>query len=176
MLLRACLILIAAVASPSAGWARPARHACDVNVVVPGLLKNWATQLRRSWEPKVDPEPIVGTYGYNAYLLPTCDNGPAIGHTAITDYFRDKFLPEHPVATFTFDDKSIRIGGDCANPFASGLYSFELGAEGERKTARARFTYIFRQTGVNSWLIAQHHSSLEPKGSDGNPKPECPEH
>jgi uncharacterized protein (TIGR02246 family) len=171
----ACLIILAAVAAgPSAAWSRAARPVCHVGTVVPRLLLNWADKLQQSWRAN-NPALIVGTYAGDAYLLPTCANGPEIGHDAITAYFRDAFLPEHPVATFNLlDPRTIRIGGDCANPFASGLYTFALGED--RKQVRARFTYVFRQTGPDSWLIAQHHSSLEPKGSGGNPKPECPAH
>jgi hypothetical protein len=70
----------------------------------------------------------------------------------------------------------MRIGGNCQNLFASGLYSFALGDE--RKNVRARYTYVFEETapGSRSWLITQHHSSLEPKPSDGHPAPECPSH
>jgi uncharacterized protein (TIGR02246 family) len=151
----------------SLNWGMLRRYICVIVL---------ADKLRQSWTTN-NPALIVGTYANDAYLLPTCDNGPAIGRDEITVYFRDKFLPEKPVATFNLlDPRSIRIGGDCEHPFASGRYTFALGDD--RKQVKARFTYVFQETAPNSnsWLIIQHHSSLDPKGSDGNPKPECPAH
>ncbi len=161
----ACLILLIAVAAwPSAGWSRTARHACDVGSVVRARLDNWARQLKDSWS-KNNPKLIVGTYAENGVLMPTCSNGPLAGHQAITGYFEKNFLPLKPEATF--DWSNAKIGGDCARPFASGLYSFKLNSSGQM--LQARYTYVFRQTGPTSWLIAQHHSSLLP-----NPPSSCP--
>jgi hypothetical protein len=157
----ACLIIFATAVWPSAGWARPARYACDVNVVVPRLLQNWADQLKDSTPDNT--RPIVGTYGANAVLMPTCKNGPLTGGK-IADYFKG-FLADTPVATFDMD--SAKIGGTCANPFASGLYTFRLGVSG--RELKARFTYIFQQTAQASWRIAQHHSSLEPESNGACP-------
>jgi hypothetical protein len=161
----ACLILAAAVAAwPSAGWSRTAKHSCNVNTLVPRLLQNWADQLKESWSTN-NPELIVRTYAENGVLLPTCDNGPLTGRAAIRGYF-EEFLKLEPVATFNM--ATTRIGGDCPHPFASGLYTFNLGKDG---TLQARYTYVFRQTSPSAWLIAQHHSSLQPK-----PTSTCPSH
>jgi hypothetical protein len=157
-LLHVCLILVAVAAWPSAGWARA--RSCDVNKVVMALLQNWADQLKVSTPDNT--KPIVGTYGANAVLVPTCKNGPLTGDQIVT-YFKG-FTADKPVATF--DMASAKIGGTCANPFASGLYSFKLDGDRELK---ARFTYIFRQTGPASWRIAQHHSSLEPESKGACP-------
>jgi len=158
----ACLIIVATVAAwPSAGWSRAARHVCDVNAVVPMLLQNWATQLSRS-SPS-DPTPIVSTYADKAVLLPTCANGPLTGRAEIGGYF-EGFLKPQPVVTF--DAASRRIGGDCAHPFVSGLYTFRLN---DGTQLQARYTYVYRRTGPTAWLIAQHHSSLEPESTSACP-------
>jgi len=157
----ACLAIIVAVAWPAAGWSRAAKRACDVNAVVPKLLQNWATQLSRS-SPS-NPTPIVSTYADNAVLLPTCANGPLTGRAEIKGYFVG-FLKPQPVATF--DMTTAKIGGDCTHPFASGLYTFKLN---DGTQLQARYTYVFRQTGPRAWLIAQHHSSLEPESTSACP-------
>ena len=163
--LRQCatsLILLAVVALPSSGWSRAQVRACNVNKVVPALLQNWANKLAQS--TSTDPAPIVGTYDDHAVLLPTCANGPLTGRDQIKVYF-EGFLKQHPVVAF---NASMKIGGECTHPFASGLYTFTLNG-GTGAQLHARYTYIFAQTHPGAWLIAQHHSSLEPES-----KSECP--
>jgi hypothetical protein len=163
-MLYACLTILAAAAVwPSAGWARPPRPACDVKVEVPKLLQNWATQLSRSTPDK--PEPLLSTYGDNAVLVATCKDGPLTG-AKIKDYFVDFFLKPQPEVTF--DPDSAKIGGTCLNPFASGLYDFKLKGDNNREL-KARYTYVFQQTGPQSWRIAQHHSSLQPESTSKCP-------
>ncbi len=141
----ACLFLLAAFAAwPTAGWSQTASQTCAVK----DLLQNWADQLQASWLQPIYPPPIVSTYADNAVLLPTCSNGPLVGHPAIEDYFKNAFLPLQPQATFDWDN------AHCTPTFASGLYSFKVK---NGQVLRGRYTYVF--TGK---LIAQHHSSLEP--------------
>ena len=136
----AALILVAAVAWPSAGWSRPYARACNVNKVVITLLHNWANKLAQSTSS--DPAPIVGTYGADAVLLPTCANGPLTGRDQIRSIFCQGFLKQQPVVAF---DAGMKIGGQCTHPFASGLYSFTLNG-GTGAQLHARYTYIFAQT------------------------------
>jgi|GEM_PF-772211 len=157
----AAVILFAVLAWPSEGRSRTSIHACEVNDVH-RLLDNWASALKQSWQPHGNPRLIVDKYATGAVLLPTCANGPAIGHAEIEDYF-DHFLQNKPVVE-TFGHPAI--GGDCNVAFASGLYIFKLNG-GTNKEVRlpARYTYIFRRG-----LIMQHHSSLEP----ATPSAVCP--
>jgi len=161
----ACLIVLATVAAwPSPGWSRTARHTCDVDKVVRGLLQNWAKQLKEAWSQN-KPGLIVSTYAANGVLLPTCSKGPLTGHEGIGGYFVKDFLPLKPVADFNFDTNPPKIGGDCTHAFASGLYDFDLTTATGNVRAQARYTYVF-----NGTLIAQHHSSLVPM----KPPQECP--
>jgi hypothetical protein len=155
----AAVILLAVLAWPSAGWSRTARHACDVDT----LLDRWVTALRAS--SPTNPAPVVGTYAVNAVLLPTCENGPLTGGD-IKGYFVN-FLGYTPSVAIN----TRAISGDCANGFASGLYTFKLKVNGADKTLYARYTYIFRRG-----LITQHHSSLEPKPRPVAPGDGCPAH
>jgi hypothetical protein len=152
----AAVILLAVLAWPSAGWSRTTGRACNVNHVVKVLLRNWADTLQRSWKDD-NPNLIVDKYQANAVLLPTCANGPMIGRAQIKGYF-ENFLKDKPVVT---EIGEPTVGGNCNAPFGSGLYTFKLDG-GAGTQLRARYTYIFHQTGPASWLVTQHHSSLEP--------------
>jgi len=162
------VILLAVLTWPSDGWSKTSRHGCDVNPFVVRLLNNWAAKLAASTPEK--PGSIVGTYapdkpGPLAVLLPTCANGPSIGHAAIEEYFVEHFLANKPVVVGGFVDPTI--GSDCNVAFASGLYTFQLnGGTPKERLLRARYTYIFRRG-----LITQHHSSLEPDTPANTCKP-----
>jgi hypothetical protein len=149
------LIVLAAIAWPAAGWARARTPACRVDQAVIAALKHWAAQLAAS-TPQ-NPAPIVGTYETRAVLVPTCANGPLVGRDRIKGYFTE-FLKKAPRAAFDF--AGAKIGGDCNFAFASGLYTFTLN---DKSTLPARFTYVLAHDKVHrTWLIAQHHSSLQP--------------
>jgi hypothetical protein len=146
----AAAALAAVSAWPSAGWSKTTRavQVCEVQDVQ-RLLANWGSALARS-TPQ-DPSPVVNTYApVKGTLVPTCANGPDIGHEAIKAYF-ESFLANKPTVTFG----TPTIGGNCAIAFASGLYSFKLG---DGRELQARYTYVFQHG-----LIMQHHSSLQPQ-------------
>jgi hypothetical protein len=164
------VILLALLAWPSEGWSRTARRACDVRPVVMALLTNWTKKLAESTPQK--PEPVVGTYEPGrAVLLPTCANGPLIGHGQIKGYF-EGFLKNQPRGEI--DTQAASISGDCEFGFASGLYTFKLNG-GTGPELLARYTFIFHRT-ASGWLIAQHHSSLEPVPRSGAPAAGCAPH
>ena len=152
----AAVILLAVLAWPSDGWSRTTGRACNVTHVVKVLLRNWADTLERSWKDN-NPNLIVDKYQAGAVLLPTCANGPLIGRAQIKGYF-ENFLKDKPVVA---EIGEPTVGGSCNVPFGSGLYTFKLNG-GAGAQLRARYTYIFQQTGPASWLVTQHHSSLEP--------------
>jgi hypothetical protein len=150
----AAVVLAAVTASPSAGWSKTSRHACELNDV-PRLLKNWTEKLVASSPTNLSS--IVGTYaldkpGPPAVLMPTCKNGPYVGRDKIADYFK-VFLADTPVVT---DLGRATVSGDCDIASASGLYTFKLKG-GTGTELKARYTYVFQHG-----LILQHHSSLEP--------------
>ena len=152
----AAVILLAVLAWPSEGWSRTTGRACNVDHVVKVLLRNWADTLERSWKDN-NPNLIVDKYQASAVLLPTCANGPMIGRAQIKGYF-ENFLKDKPVVAEIGEPS---VGGDCDIPFGPGVYTFKLDG-GAGAQLRARYTYIFHRTGPASWLVTQHHSSLEP--------------
>jgi hypothetical protein len=164
------VILFAVLAWPSEGWSRTTRRACDVKPVVMALLINWTKKLAESSSEK--PEPVVGTYEKErAVLLPTCANGPLIGHNQIKGYF-EGFLKDQPRGEI--DTQSANISGDCEFAFASGLYTFKLNG-GTGPHLLARYTFIFQRSTLG-WLITQHHSSLEPVPRTTGPGAGCAPH
>jgi hypothetical protein len=163
-------ILLAVLAAPSEGWSRTAKRSCDVRPIVMERLTNWTRMLAESTSEK--PEPVVDTYEKDrSVLLPTCANGPLIGRDQITGYF-EGFLKDEPRGEI--DTRAASISGDCEFGFASGLYTFKLHG-GAGPQLRARYTFIFQRT-ASGWLIAQHHSSLEPVPTPGVPSAECAPH
>jgi hypothetical protein len=166
----AAMILLAVLAWPSEGWSRTTRRACDVKPVVMALLENWTKKLAESSSEK--PEPVVETYEkYRAVLLPTCANGPLIGHDEIKGYFVT-FLKNKPRGEI--DTQRANIGGNCEFAFASGLYTFKLNG-GTGPQLLARYTFVFQRKG-SGWLITQHHSSLEPVPRTAVPVAGCAPH
>ncbi|HUI94418.1 MAG TPA: nuclear transport factor 2 family protein [Xanthobacteraceae bacterium] len=138
-----------------------AQRSCDVKPIVRELLTNWTRKLAESTSEK--PEPVVATYEkVDSVLLPTCANGPKKGQGEIKIYF-EGFLKDEPRSEI--DTQAADIGGDCDFGFASGLYTFTLHA-GNGPQLHARYTFIFHRT-ASGWLIAQHHSSLEPVPRQG---------
>jgi hypothetical protein len=92
----AAVIFLAVLAWPSEGWSRTTKRACDVKPIVNDLLASWARRLAQS-SSTGDPKYVVETYAKDgAVLLPTCANGPLIGHVNITPYFAD-FIKDKPV-------------------------------------------------------------------------------
>jgi hypothetical protein len=158
----AAVLALAVVAAPSAGWSQAT---CNPAERVKVLIRQWADALANP--AKKEPPPVVDEYDSNAILLPTCSEHPAIGTAAIRTYFvgddqHRGFLSYEPKVT---DIGAPTAGGDCSTVLlGSGLYTFALKINGEVKTVRARYTYVFQRANASArWLITQHHSSLVPK-------------
>jgi hypothetical protein len=172
MVLRGCtsaaLILVTVLACPTTGWSQTAK--CKPAPGVAGRvcqqIEAWGEALQASWQQK-NPDLVVDKYAPDAILLPTCSADVAIGRPEIKKYFVEKFLPAEPRLTGI----GTPTAGQAANViFGSGEYEFTLkDKQGKDVVVPARYTYIFRGTG-NAYLIAQHHSSLEPL----NPAAKCP--
>jgi len=177
----AAVLALAVLAAPSAGWSQPTCNPHNPAPFVRMLIERWAVALAGSTTSK--PDPVVDKYAPNenneprAILLPTCSPDAAKGTTQIKDYFAG--TPGHP-GFLSYEPKMTpngepTAGGDCSTVlFGSGLYTFELKVNGQVKTVRARYTYIFEPFQTPGppaqWLIVQHHSSLVPKVQDNT----CP--
>jgi uncharacterized protein (TIGR02246 family) len=155
----AAVILLALTVWP------PATRALDCVPVTEGEIADlfvlWNNALQVS-TPE-NPGPVTNTYAQDAILLPTVENGPMIGHVAISGYFKH-FLKKKPSGTI--NERKIRIG--CNIAFDAGLYTFTYGEQPNDPTL-ARYTYIYKYA-AGGWLIAHHHSSVRPEPPKPQPR------
>ncbi len=70
-----------------------------------------------------------------------------------------EFLKKLPEGNITADD--VQSYGNDAY-LHSGLYTFMVGPEGDRKPVEARFSYMWRRIN-GEWKITHHHSSAAPQ-------------
>ena len=106
-----------------------------------------------------NPEHLIALYAEDSLLLPTLRGDVRIGHQPIRNYFVEVFLPRNPIGRMV-ELHSRLIGEYAVN---SGLYEFEVdGGETGRRTAEARFTFVY-QWRDGDWKIIEHHSSLNPE-------------
>ena len=126
------------------------------------LFDEWNKALQA---PGQDPTKVVQLYAPNGVLLPTKENGPLIGRDQIRGYFV-KFLKQDPVGHI--DTRAV-VRAPCNIGVVAGLYTFKLTDGGVRGDVPARYTYVYVYVYQGGhWLIAHHHSSAQPKKSDGH--------
>ena len=122
---------------------------------IENLFNQWNASLQTG-----SPEKVVDNYANDAILIPTVSNKVRHNHEEIEDYF-EHFLLKKPVGTI--DEEHIRIFGDIA--INSGLYTFDIVADGEHEKVKARYTFVYHKID-GKWLIVEHHSSVLPEKSD----------
>ena len=103
-----------------------------------------------------DPDRVVACYAEDAILLPTVSAKVRHNHDEIRDYFVH-FLAKNPAGRI--DEQNIRIFNDIA--INSGLYTFAVTENDQRKDVAARFTFVYRKN-AQGWQIIEHHSSVLP--------------
>lgn len=117
-------------------------------------LERWFQALETG-----NPDRLVALYAEDSLLLPTLRGDVRIGHLTIRNYFAEVFLPRNPIGR-TVELHTRHIGDYAVN---SGLYEFEVdGGETGRRTAEARFTFVYHWR-EGDWKIIEHHSSLNPE-------------
>jgi uncharacterized protein (TIGR02246 family) len=158
-MLLACLGLAAAVVVvPASASARSAvrTQACAVidDKAVEELFNTWNAALKDNTSAR-----IVALYANDATLLPTLSNGPYEKGHGLENYF-DDFIKKEPVAMIEESTRTIKLG--CNVAYDIGLYDFTFKAPD--KPAKARYTFIYKYDArAKRWLIAHHHSSLQPQ-------------
>lgn len=110
----------------------------------------------------LDPENVVDCYAEDAVLLPTVADDLRTTKDERRAYFVD-FLKNKPQGEL--DEYHVRLIGrdDMGLPSAvsnQGIYTFEMGASGQKVQARYTFNYV--RVG-EQWLIKKHHSSAMPE-------------
>ena len=125
----------------------------NVNDEIESALTNWLNVLADG-----DPVKITDLYLEDGVLLGTVAEEIKQGHTAIQEYF-DMFVTKNPIGSI--DTFILQNYGDVC--ISDGTYTFELdGEEGGRTSVAARYTYVWKKEN-NKWMIATHHSSVNPK-------------
>ena len=125
----------------------------NVNTEIEMALTNWLNVLAEG-----DPVKITDLYLDNGVLLGTVAEEIKQGHTEIQAYF-DMFVSKNPIGSI--DTFILQNFGDIC--ISDGTYTFELdGEEGGRTSVAARYTYVWKKEN-NKWMIATHHSSVNPK-------------
>ena len=125
------------------------------------VIENWLDTVC-----KHNPQEIVDLYAPDGVLLGTVAETMKVGREQIAEYF-NMFVEKKPCGNF----REINIqnfGGNYA--VADGTYDFTLlNDKGEKDVVSARFTFVLRRVvgGPNTpnrggWLIASHHSSVNP--------------
>lgn len=114
------------------------------------LFDRWNDALKSG-----DAHKVVANYAEHSILLATLSNKPRITVAEKLDYF-EHFLEKKPSGKIDF---RFFIPG-CNSAVDAGLYTFTMGATGEK--VHARYTYTYAWDG-HQWLITSHHSSLMPE-------------
>ena len=114
-------------------------------------LENWIKTLKTQ-----DPKQMVSLYKKEAVLLPTLDSTVRNTNEKIEEYFQS-FLAKGPSCKIQ-EIQDIQLSDTAVS--VVGHYGFTFK---DNSKANARFTYIFTKDNIsNRWLIAHHHSSLQP--------------
>ena len=115
-------------------------------------LNTWIKTLKTQ-----DPKQMVSLYHKDAILLPTLDSSLRSTHAKIEQYF-ESFLAKGPICEIQ-EIQDIQLFSESAVTVV-GHYGFSFA---DKSKANARFTYVFTKADdSDSWLIAHHHSSLQP--------------
>ena len=127
-----------------------------MNEIAKENLKKWTDGLLTK-----DSSVMAGFYTSNDDLsfLPTLDSRHITNLEDTQDYFQNHFLPKSPKCVEVLQDTVIELAESCYSH--SGKYTFEVGPEDDRKTAEARFTFIWKKE-EGDWKITHHHSSVLP--------------
>lgn len=118
-------------------------------------LESWTNALLQK-----DSSVMAGFYSNtNLSFLPTLDSRHVLNLEDTQDYFENHFLPKSPKCVEVSEEIVVSLSE--SSYCHTGKYIFEVGPEDDRRTAEARFTYVWKKEGED-WKILHHHSSLLP--------------
>jgi uncharacterized protein (TIGR02246 family) len=162
----AAVTVLGLVAWPSATRALECQAVDEA--AIKQLFVRWNAALQMPNPDNPNPNAVVNLYAREAVLLPTVEIGPYTNPDDIRKYFVH-FLERKPSGVIDEAKRTIRIG--CNMAFDAGLYTFTFAACPQPPkppdpncpaTAKARYTYVYKYYDDGGWLIAHHHSSVEP--------------
>lgn len=159
-------VTVAALSSACVNIAVNPGHGPAVSVSSPAKGKNAASEaeiaaLFERWNASLatgNPDDVAANYAVDAILLPTVSNKVRHNHAEIRDYFVH-FLEKKPRGKIV--ERNIRFPAPNV-AIDSGLYVFDT-TGGQ---VPARYTFVYRKTQGNDWLIVEHHSSAMPEKPD----------
>ena len=151
MTLSPMLMAAALAASPAA--AKPVECA----PVTPAQIEQQFDIFNTAWATK-NPDTVAGLFAPDAVLLPTLSDEERTTPEGVHRYFLH-FLKMSPVGRI--DTSSVRLG--CNMAARMGNWSVDLtdSKTGERTTAKARYTFVYRYS-KGHWWIEHLHSGLLP--------------
>ena len=133
----------------------PAAHADVTSKGITASYNSWIAALETA---DGDGATVARQYTKNAILLATFSKYVK-GRTALTNYF-DGLTANENLKVRT---NRITTGHDGEMGYATGLYTFSYTDEaGKTVKVPARFTFVFLQNNDGQYLIANHHSSVDP--------------
>lgn len=149
-----CLALVAASAhaqNATEPKTIPARCVAVSEGEIKQLFDRWNASLKTG-----NPETVVrDNYANGSVLLPTVEDGPYTDDSDKIAYFK-LFLKKVPTGRIV---KRAEIGIDCNTAFDTGLYDFTFK---DGTVVHARYTFTYRFSPKQGWLITSHHSSATP--------------
>ena len=125
----------------------------NVNDEIEQALMNWLNTLADG-----NAVSMSDLYLDNGILLGTVAKEIKQGREEIQRYF-EMFLKKSPIGSI--DTFILQNFGDVC--ISDGTYTFEIDGEGgNRESVAARYTYVWKKEN-KKWMIATHHSSVNPK-------------
>lgn len=149
------LILLAGCAAFLAtGAAAKPTHCAPIDAA---MIEKQFERFNAAWATR-NPDVVSALFAPDAVLLPTLSDEERVTPASIRRYFVH-FLPNSPVGRI--DTSNIRLG--CNMAARMGNWSVDLTdpKTGEKSTAKARYTFIYRYHN-GSWRIEHLHSALLP--------------
>lgn len=132
-------------------------RSADCAPVDDAMIEAQFDRFNAAWATK-NPDTVSAMFAPDAVLLPTLSDEERTTPAGINKYFVH-FLEKAPVARI--DSSSVRLG--CNMAARMGNWSVDLtdSKTGEKSTARARYTFVYRFAD-GGWWIEHLHSSLLP--------------
>ncbi len=153
------LALVAALAVPAIGHAKPAQKAAAMTCapVTTAAVESQFKVFNDAWATK-NPDTVTALFAKDGVLLATVSNTPRTTPDAIKDYFVS-FLKGEPVGTI--NTSTIKLGCNMATRMGTWTVALTNQNSGMRNDVKARYTFIYAYED-GAWKVAHLHSSMMP--------------
>jgi len=148
------IFLVGCAAFLGTGAAAKPTHCAPIDSA---MIEKQFDRFNKAWATK-DPDIVASLFAPDAVLLPTLSDEERTTPASIRRYFV-YFLKGAPVGRI--DTSSIRLGCNMAARMCNWSVDLIDPATGEKSTAEARYTFIYRYLN-GSWRVEHLHSGLLP--------------